>query len=117
MTQRKQQKLRHLLDQWQPSRRFATARQVAELTGGLRHVPFALRPGKVFVVGRLLAAVDMPQSAAFPSGVANPLRRVTLGPMSHDDPKFWCWFVQMGLDGRGGDSSCPMDNILTLPRR
>lgn len=82
MTPRTQQKLRCLLDQWPPSRTFATARHVAEQTGFLSHVSFALRLGKFFV-GRLLAAVGMPQSAVVPSGVVNSNRRVVSGPTKY----------------------------------
>ena len=88
LTLRKQQKSKGLLEAWPMSRNVATARQVSELTGFLLHVSFALRPGK-FVVGRLLAAVGMPPSAAFPAGVVDPGRRVVLGPEFHDDLEFW----------------------------
>ena len=87
MPLRKQQKLHRLLGEWPRSRLCATARQVAELTGFLLHVSFALRPGKYFV-GCLLADVGMPQSDVFPSRVSNPARRVVLGPMFHDDLDF-----------------------------
>lgn len=107
-------KLGVLLDQWPSSRTWATARQVAELTGFLLHVSFAMRPGKFFV-GRLLAAVGMPQSAVFPSGVVNPHQRVTLGPLFHDELEFWRWFVAIGLDKKGESFSYPMYNILIRP--
>ena len=57
---------------------------------------YALRPWQFFV-GQLLAAVSMPQSAAFPSGLDNPTGRVTLGPLFHDELEFWWWFVDTGL--------------------
>lgn len=70
---------------------------------------FALRPGK-FTIGRLLAAVGMPQSAVFPSGVMTPHQRVTLGPMFHDDLESWRWFVRMGFDQRGESVSCDLSD-------
>ena len=88
MPTQNQQKLARVLGNWPVTRTSATARQVSEVTGFLMHVCFALRPGK-FVVGRLLAAVGMPQSAAFPSRVSEPNRRVVLGPLFHDDLEFW----------------------------
>ena len=115
MTLRKQQKkLKWLLEAWPMSRNVATARQVSELTGFLLHVSFALRPGK-FVVGRLLAAVGVPQSAAFPAGVETPGRMVVLGPEFHDDLEFWRWFVAHGLASRGERFTSPMYNIVTRP--
>ena len=44
-----------------------------------------------------LAAVGIPQSTVFPTGLDNPNRRVTLGPMYHDELEFWRWFVNKGL--------------------
>lgn len=114
MPLRKQQKLHRLLGEWPRSRLCATARQVAELTGFLLHVSFALRPGKFFV-GCLLAAVGMPQSEVFPSRVSNPNRRVVLGPMFHDDLEFWRWFEQRGLASLGGQLCAPMYNVVLRP--
>ena len=101
MTPRKLEKLQRMLGEWPVSRQTATVRQVSELTGFLLHVSFALRPGKFFV-GQLLAAVGMPQSAAFPSGLDNPSRRVSLGPLFHDELEFYRLFVDKGLDYQGG---------------
>lgn len=72
MTPRKQQKLRFLLHHWPPSRALATVRQVAELTGFLLPVDFALRPEKLFS-GPLLATVGMPQSAVSPIRCCKPV--------------------------------------------
>ena len=79
------------------------------------HVSFALRPGKFFV-GQLLAAMGMPQSAAFPSGLDNPKRKVTLGPLFHNELEFWRWFVDKRLAYRGGHFSSPMYNIIRPPK-
>lgn len=114
MTDTKQQKLGRILAAWPATRRVATARQVAELTGFLMHVSFVLRPGKFFV-GRLLSAVGMPASSAFASQVPNPTRRVVLGPLFHDDLEFWRWFHGRGLSLRGGSLCAPMYNILDRP--
>jgi len=112
----KQQKLARVLHEWPLSRKCATTRQVAELTGFLMHVCFALRPGKFFV-GRLLAAVGMPPSHAFPSRVSDPTRRVLLGPLFHDDLEFWRWFVARGLAALGGSLCSPVYNIVRRPPR
>lgn len=72
---------------------------------------FALRPCKFFV-DRLLAAVGMPKSAVFPSGVVNPRRHVTCGPMFHADLDFWRWLAANGLDASGECFSSPMYNII-----
>ena len=114
MPAHKQQKLDEVLSEWPTTRTSATARQVSQLTGFLIHVCFALRPGKLFV-GRLLAAVGMPQSAVFPSRVSDPNRRVGLGPLFHDDLEFWRWFVARGLASRGGSLCSPMYNIVHRP--
>lgn len=116
MTDRKQHRLSRLLHAWPESRAIATARQVSELTGFLMHVSFALRPGKFFV-GRLLAAVGLPKAAVFVSRGSNPSRRVTLGPMFHDDIDFWRWLVQRGFAARGGHVTSPMYNIVVRPPR
>ena len=114
MPAHKQQKLARVLSEWPATRTCATTRQVSQLTGFLIHVCFALRPGKFFV-GRLLAAVGMPQSAVFPSRVSDPNRRVVLGPLFHDDLEFWRWFVAHGLASRGGSLCSPMYNIVHRP--
>ena len=115
MTPRKLEKLQRMLGEWPVSRQTATVRQVSELTGFLLHVSFALRPGKFFV-GQLLAAMGMPQSAAFPSGLDNPKRKVTLGPLFHNELEFWRWFVDKRLAYRGGHFSSPMYNIIRPPK-
>ena len=89
------------------SRQTVTVRQVSELTGFLLHVSYALRPGKFFV-GQLPTSVGMAQSAAFPSDLDNPNRRVTLGPLFYDEVEFRLWFVAKGLTHRGGHFSSPM---------
>ena len=75
-----------------------------------------MRPGN-FYVGQLLPAVGMPPSAAFPSGLGNLNRRVTLGPLFLDNLDFWRWFVDTRLAHRGGHFSSPMYNIvIRLPK-
>ena len=114
MTQRKHDKLCRILAEWPPSRKVATARQISELTGFLIHVAFALRPGKFFL-SRLLSAANMPESAMFASGIAQPNKHVPLSPMFHDELEFWRWFVDKGLVGRGGGLCLPMYNIVVRP--
>lgn len=70
--------------------------------------------GKV-LVGRLLAAVGMPQSAVFPSRVSDLNRCVELGPLFHDDFEFWRRFVAQGLASRGGLLGSPMCNMALRP--
>ena len=100
MTPRKMEKLQRVLEVRPISCQTATARHVSGLTGFLWYVSFALRPGKI-LVGHLLAAVGMPQSAAFLSGLENPNKRVTLGPIFHDVLDFRRWFVDKRLAYRG----------------
>ena len=76
------------------------------------HVSFALRPGKFFV-GRLVAAASLPPSAVFTSGMPDPNKRVTLGPLFHDELEFWRWFVDRGLTSLGDFLCSPMFNVVT----
>ena len=81
----KRLKLRLLLAEWPPDRTYASAKQVSQLMGFLMHISFAVRPGSLFV-HRLLASVGMPRIAAgdhFAGRMANPGRRVALGPEFH----------------------------------
>ena len=109
----KMQKLRRLMAEWPPSRKWAWENQVSQLTGFLLHVSFVVRPGKFFV-NRLLADVGMPQSAAA-SGVASLGReqRVVLGPEFHGDLEFWRWFAIEGFDAIGGCLSALMYNLVS----
>ena len=86
----KRVKLRLLLGEWPPTRTYASARQVSQLAGFLMHICFAVRPGSFFV-HCLLASVGMPRIAAgdhFAGRMANPGRRVALGPEFHADLGF-----------------------------
>lgn len=74
-----------------------------------------MRVSGKFLVGRLLAAVGMPQSAVFPSRVSDLNRRVELGPLFHDDFEFWRRFVAQGLASRGGLLGSPMCNMAHRP--
>ena len=114
LPERKHDKLRRVLDEWPPSRAVATARQISQLTGFLAHVCLAVRVGRFFV-GRLLEAASLPASAVFESGLAEPTRRITLGPMFHDELEDWRWFVEKGLVARGGSLCSPMFNIVARP--
>ena len=84
------------------------------------HISFAIRPG--LLVHRLLALVWMPRIAAgdhFAGRMANPGRRVALGPVFHADLEFWRWFVDKGVDkgvdAHGGVLSVPMYNLRERP--
>ena len=55
-------KLHKILKEWPSSRAYASAKQVSQLVGFLMHVPFAVRPGRLFV-NRSLALVGMPRIA------------------------------------------------------
>ena len=91
----KRLKLRLLLAEWPPTRIYASAKQVSHLAGFLTHISFAVPRGSFFV-HRLLASVGMPRIAAgdhFAGRMANPGRRVALGPEFHADLEFWRWFV------------------------
>ena len=115
----KRLKLHTILAEWPPSRASASAKQVSQLVGFLMHVSFAVRPGGFFV-NRLLASVGMPRIAAgadFAGRMANPGRRLALGPEFHGDLEFWRWFVEEGLDARGGILSAPMYHLLERPPR
>ena len=116
MTLRKLEKLRRYLGEWPVSRQTATVREVSGLTSFLLHVSFAMRPWKFFV-SQLMAAVGMPQSATFLSGLDNPNRRVMLGPLFHGELDFWRWFVDKELAYRGGHFSSPMYNVIIRPPR
>ena len=100
----KRLKLRLLLAEWPRTRTHASAKQVSQLAGFPLHILFAVRPGSFFV-HRLLASVGMPRIAAGDDSagrMANPGRRVALGPEFHADLEFWRWFVDKGVDARGG---------------
>ena len=113
----KRLKLRLLLADWPPTRTYALAKQVSQLAGFLMHIYFAVRLG-YFFVHRLLASVGMPRIAAgdhFAGRMANPGRRVALGPEFHADLEFWPWFVDKGVHARGGVFSAPMYHLLEHP--
>ena len=113
----KRLKLQNLLAEWPSSRASASARQVSQLVGFLIHVSFAVRPRRFFV-NRLLASVGMPRISAgadFGFRTANPGRRLVLGPEFQGDLEFWRWFVEEGLDARGGTFSAPMYHLLERP--
>ena len=115
----KRLKLRSLLAAWPASRASASAKQVSQLAGFLMHVSFAVRPGSFFV-HRLLASVGMPRIAAgadFAGRMANPGRRVALGPEFHGDFELWRWFIDVGVDARGGALSAPMYHLLERPAK
>ena len=110
-------KLRVILAEWPPTRAHASAKQVSQLACFLMHISFAVRPGSFFV-RRLLASVGMPRIAAgdhFAGRMANPGRRVALGPEVHADLEFWRWLVDKGVDARGGVLSVLMYHLLELP--
>ena len=80
-------------------------------------ISFPVRPGSLFV-HRLLPLVGIPRIAAgdhFAGRLANPGRRVALGPEFHANFEFWRWFVGKGVDERGGVLSAPMNNLLERP--
>ena len=107
-------KLRLLLAEWPPTRTYASAKQVSQLAGFLMHIYFVVRAGSFFV-DRLLALVGMPRIAAgdhFAGRMANPGRRVALGPEFHADFEFWRWIVDKGVDAPGGVLSAPMCHLL-----
>ena len=114
----KRLKLRLLLAEWPPTRTYASAKQVSQLVGFLMHIYFAVRPASFFV-HRVLASVGMPRIAAgdhFAGRVANPGRRVALGPEVHADFEIWRWFVvDKGIDARGGVLSAMMHHLLERP--
>lgn len=62
---------------------YATAQQISELNVFFLHVSSALRPGKRFI-GQLLAAAGTSHSGVAPSGLTDPDRRVTSGPLFHE---------------------------------
>ena len=110
-------KLRLLLAERPPTRTYASATQMSQLGGFLMQIYFAVRPGSFFV-HRLLASVRMPRIAAsdhFAGRMANPGRRVALGPEFHADLEFWRWFVDKGVDARAGVLSTPMYHLLERP--
>ena len=87
----------------------ASAKQVSQLAGFLMHISFAVRPGSFFV-HRLLAPAGMPSIAAgldFSDRMANPGRRVALGPEFHGDRGVWPWFVDEVLNEIGGTLLAP----------
>ena len=99
------------------SRTTASARQVSQLVGFLIHVSFVVRPGRFFV-NRLLASVGMPRISAgadFGFRTANLGRRLVLGPEFQGNLEFWRWFIEEGLDARGGTLSAPMYHLLERP--
>ena len=113
----KRLKLRLLLAEWPPTRTYASAKQVSQLAGFLMQISIAIRP-RSFFVHRLLASVGMPRMAAgdhFAGRMANPGRRVALGPEFHAGLDFWRWFVDKGVDARGGVLSAPMYHLLERP--
>ena len=113
----KRLKPRLFLAEWPPTRTYASAKQVSQLAGFIMHISFAVRPGSFFV-NRPLASVGMPRIAAgdhFAGRMANPGRRVALGPEFHADLEFWRWFVDKGADARGGVLSAPMYHLLERP--
>ena len=117
---RKRLKLRSLLAEWPPSRASASARQVSKLAVFLMHISFAVRPGVFFFVQCLLASVGMPRvasGAGYAYRMAEPGRRVALGPEFHGDLELWRWFAAEGLDARGGTLSAPMYRLLERPAR
>ena len=86
----KRLKLRLLLAEWPSTRTYASAKQVWQFAAFLMHISFAVRPGS-FSVHRLLSSVGMPRIAAgdhFAGRMANPGRRVALGPEFHADLEF-----------------------------
>ena len=110
----KRLKLRLLLAEWPVTRTCDSAKQVSRLADFLMHISFAVCPGSFFV-HRLLASVAMPRIAAgdqFPGQMANPGRCVALGPEFHADLDFCRWFVDRGVDARGGVLSAPMYRFL-----
>ena len=112
----KRLKLRLLLAEWPSTRTYASAKQVSQL-GFLMHISFAVCP-RSFFVHRLLASVGMLRIAAddhFAGRMPNPGRRVALGSEFHADLEFWRWFVDKGVDARGGVLSAPMDHLLERP--
>ena len=101
--------LHELLAEWPSSRMSASAKQVSQLAGFLMHISFAVRPGSFFV-HRLLAPAGMPSIAAgldFSDRMANPGRRVALGPEFHGDRGVWPWFVDEVLNEIGGTLLAP----------
>ena len=113
----KRLKLRLLLAEWPPTRTYASAKHVSQLAGFLMHISFAVRPGSFFV-HRQLASVGMPRIAAgdhLAGRMANPGRRVALGPEFHADLEFWRWFVDKGADVRDGVLSAPMYHLQERP--
>ena len=81
------------------------------------HISFAVRLVSVFV-HCLLSSVGMPRIAAgdhFAGRIANPGRRVAVGPDFHADLEFWRWFVGKGVDARIGVLSSPMYHLLERP--
>ena len=81
------------------------------------HISFAVCSGS-FVVHHLLASVGMPRIATgnhCASRMANPGRRVALGPEFHADLEFWWWLVDKGVDPRGGVLSAPMYHFQERP--
>ena len=113
----KRLKPQNLLAECPSSRTSASAKQVSPLVGFLKHVSSAVRPGRFFI-NRLLASVGMPRISAgadFGFRRANPGRRLVLGPEFQGDLEFWRWFVEEGLDARGGTLSAPMYHFLERP--
>ena len=107
-------KLRLLLLEWPPTRTYASAKQVSQLAGVLMHISFAVRRGSLLVHGSL-ASAGMPRIEAgdhFAGQMANPRRRVALGPEFHAGLEFWRWFVDKGVDARGRVLSVPMYHFL-----
>ena len=109
--------LRLLVAECHSTRTYASAKQVSQLAGFLMHIYFAVRSGSFFV-HRMLASVGMPRIVAgdhFAGRMANPGRRVALGPEFHADLEFWRWFVDKGVDARGGVLLAPMYHLLERP--
>ena len=55
--------------------------------------------------------------AGYAYRMAEPGRRVALGPEFHGDLELWRWFAAEGLDARGGTLSAPMYRLLERPAR
>ena len=104
----KRLKLRLLLAEWPPARIFDSAKQVSQLAGFLMRISFAVGPGSFFVP--LIAAGDHLAGL-----MANQGQGAALGPEFHADLEFWRWFVDKGVDARGGVLSAAMYHLLECP--
>ena len=69
-------------------------------------------------MNRLLASVGMPRisaGAGFGFRTANPGRGLVVGHEFQADLEFWQWFVEEGLDTRGGTLPAPMYHLIERP--